>query len=69
MTPRPDMVAIRADATLDELRALFREQEYSRIPVYKENLDNILGIVFVKDLIRLTAAESGSSGCSRTSAG
>ena len=32
MTPRPDMVAIRADATLDELRALFREQEYSRIP-------------------------------------
>ena len=59
MTPRPDMVAIRADATLDELRALFREQEYSRIPVYKENLDNIVGIVFVKDLIRLTDAESG----------
>jgi CBS domain containing-hemolysin-like protein len=54
MTPRPDIVAIRADATLDELRALFREQEYSRIPVYKENLDNILGIVFVKDLIRLS---------------
>ncbi len=56
MTPRPDIVAIAADATLDELRALFREQEYSRIPVYKENLDNILGIVFVKDLIQLTGA-------------
>ena len=56
MTPRPDMVAIRADATLDELRALFREQEYSRIPVYTENLDNILGILFVKDLIQLTGA-------------
>jgi putative hemolysin len=54
MTPRPDIVAIQEDATLDELRALFREQEYSRIPVYKENLDNILGIVFVKDLIQLT---------------
>ena len=53
MTPRPDMVAIQADATLDELRALFREQEYSRIPVYKENLDNILGVIFVKDLIQL----------------
>ena len=53
MTPRPDMVAIHSDATLDELRALFREQEYSRIPVYTENLDNILGIVFVKDLIRI----------------
>jgi putative hemolysin len=56
MTPRPDIVAIAADATLHELRALFREQEYSRIPVYKENLDNILGIVFVKDLIQLTGA-------------
>jgi CBS domain containing-hemolysin-like protein len=53
MTPRPDIVAIREDATLDQLRALFREQEYSRIPVYRENLDNILGIVFVKDLIQL----------------
>jgi CBS domain containing-hemolysin-like protein len=53
MTPRPDIVAIRADATLDELRALFREQEYSRIPVYAENLDNIVGIVFVKDLIQV----------------
>ncbi len=60
MTPRPDIIAIRADATLDELRVLFREQEYSRIPVYKENFDNIVGMVFVKDLIRLTDAESGS---------
>jgi CBS domain containing-hemolysin-like protein len=60
MTPRPDMVAIRADATLDDLRALFREQEYSRIPVYNENLDNIAGMVFVKDLIRLTGAEVGT---------
>jgi CBS domain containing-hemolysin-like protein len=54
MTPRPDIVAIPVDATLDELRALFREQEYSRIPVFQENLDNILGIVVVKDLIQLT---------------
>ena len=53
MTPRPDMVAIVADATLAELRALFQEQEYSRIPVYRDNLDNILGIVYVKDLIQL----------------
>jgi CBS domain containing-hemolysin-like protein len=58
MTPRPDIVAIREDATLDQLRALFREQEYSRIPVYKENLDNILGVVFVKDLIRIADDQS-----------
>jgi len=53
MTPRPDIVAIPEDATLNELRGLFREQEYSRIPVYRENLDNIVGFVYVKDLIQL----------------
>jgi CBS domain containing-hemolysin-like protein len=46
-------VAIRAEATIDELRALVREQEYSRLPVFRENLDNILGLVVVKDLIQL----------------
>jgi CBS domain containing-hemolysin-like protein len=60
MTPRPDIVAIPSGATLDELRALFREQEYSRIPVYEENLDNILGVVFVKDLIMLSDEATGS---------
>jgi CBS domain containing-hemolysin-like protein len=53
MTPRPDMVAIPVDATIEELRVLFREQEYSRFPVYAENLDNIVGIIFVKDLLHL----------------
>jgi putative hemolysin len=57
MTPRPDIVAIRAEATLGELRTLLREQAYSRIPVFKESLDNVLGIVFVKDLIQFTGAE------------
>ncbi len=60
MTPRPDMVAISADATFDEVRAFFREQEYSRIPVYKENLDNIVGFVFIKDLLRLDPPPSGT---------
>jgi len=53
MTPRPDIVAIRDSATLGDLIALFREQEYSRFPVYKESLDNIAGFVFVKDLVAL----------------
>ena len=60
MTPRPDIVAILVDATLDELRALFREQEYSRIPVYQENLDNIRGIVVVKDVLALTGTEGSA---------
>ena len=53
MTPRPDIVAIHGDASVADLRALFREQEYSRFPVYKENLDNILGVIRVKDLLQL----------------
>jgi putative hemolysin len=57
MTPRPDIVAVSADATVADLRALFREQEYSRFPVYKDNLDNILGLVRVKDLLQIDAAE------------
>ena len=57
MTPRPDIVAIRAEATLVELRTFFRDQEYSRIPVYVDSLDNILGFVFIKDLMRLPETE------------
>jgi CBS domain containing-hemolysin-like protein len=58
MTPRPDIVAIRDTATIGELRALFREQEYSRFPVFKESLDNIAGFVFVKDLVLLDVADN-----------
>ena len=53
MTPRPDIIAIQADATLNDLRTLFREEQYSRIPVYRKDFDNIVGIVFVKDLVAL----------------
>jgi putative hemolysin len=53
MTPRPDIIAIPADASLDQFRALFREEQYSRIPVFRKDLDNIIGIVFVKDLVGL----------------
>jgi magnesium and cobalt exporter, CNNM family len=60
MTPRPDIVAIRASATIDDLRRLVREQEYSRLPVYTENLDNIAGLVVIKDLIQMTDASVGT---------
>jgi CBS domain containing-hemolysin-like protein len=53
MTPRPDIVAIGADATLPGLRTLLGEQGYSRVPVFKDSLDNILGFVFVKDVIQI----------------
>ena len=56
MTPRPDIVAVRADTTLDELRALFAEEQYSRLPVFEHSLDTVLGFVFVKDLVSLSDA-------------
>jgi putative hemolysin len=52
MTPRPDIVAIDVSATVDDLRRLFRDQQYSRVPVFDGTLDNILGVAFVKDLVR-----------------
>ncbi len=52
MTPRPDIVAIDVGASLDDLRQLFRDQQYSRVPVYDGTLDNIVGFAFVKDLVR-----------------
>ena len=56
MTPRPDIVAVNAEASVEELRTLFREQQYSRVPVFQDSLDNVLGFVFVKDLIQQQAA-------------
>lgn len=58
MTPRPDIVAVAADATVGELQSLFRDQQYSRVPVYQETLDNVVGLVFVKDLIHQASAAS-----------
>ena len=57
MTPRPDIVAVKSTATLDELRARFAEERYSRLPVYQDSLDTILGFVVVRDLVGLTDAE------------
>jgi len=56
MTPRLDIVAIPVTASLVDLRNLFREEQYSRIPVYRDSLDNVLGIVYVKDLVALPLA-------------
>jgi CBS domain containing-hemolysin-like protein len=51
MTPRPDIVAIGADRTLRELRDLMRETKYSRVVVFGENLDDVVGVVEVRDII------------------
>ncbi len=50
MTPRPDIVGIRADATLGDLRVQLREWEYSRLLVYRESLDDVVGFAHMKDV-------------------
>ncbi|HKC10734.1 MAG TPA: hemolysin family protein [Vicinamibacteria bacterium] len=51
MTPRPDMVAVAAGGTVADLRRVMRETKYSRILVYGENLDDIVGVAEVRDLM------------------
>jgi len=51
MTPRVNMVCLRKDATIDNLKDLIIREKYSRIPVYKDRLDNMEGIVMAKDIL------------------
>jgi CBS domain containing-hemolysin-like protein len=57
MTPRPRIVAIRQKASLEELRELVIHEQYSRIPVYEENIDQITGFVHVRDMFELSDEE------------
>ena len=50
MLPRPDMICAEEDSTLDQIREIVKKGGHSRIPIYKENIDNITGIIHVKDL-------------------
>jgi putative hemolysin len=53
MTPRPDIVAIAADATLEELHAKVVGTRFARIPVYEKSLDDIFGVAFAQDLLHI----------------
>jgi putative hemolysin len=57
MTPRPKMVAIDASRSLEDLRELVIHEQYSRIPVYEQSIDNIVGFVHVRDMFELDEAD------------
>jgi len=59
MTPRPDVVAIRAGATLEEFRDLVVETKFSRLPVFEKSLDDIVGIVMSRDMLEVPDSEAG----------
>jgi CBS domain containing-hemolysin-like protein len=52
MVPRIDVVAIEAEGTVSELIELVIHHGHSRIPVYEESMDNVVGVVYAKDLLR-----------------
>ncbi len=52
MVPRPDIVAIEADRRLRDVQALVLQHGFSRIPVYRGDLDDVVGIVFAKDVLK-----------------
>jgi len=57
LTPRVDMVCIEDHDSVDEaLSIMAGEEGYSRLPVYRDNLDNIVGMVYIKDLLRIKQA-------------
>jgi putative hemolysin len=51
MVPRIDMTAVPADATLDHIKAFVLDSGFSRVPVYQGNVDNVVGILYVKDVL------------------
>lgn len=60
MVPRIDMVFVNVEASYDELIEIFREEKYTRIPVYEETTDNVIGIINMKDFILLDDHENFS---------
>jgi putative hemolysin len=51
MTPRTDMIVANVTSTYEELITIFKQEQFSRIPIYQETIDNIIGVLYLKDLI------------------
>ena len=58
MTPRPAIVAVSADTTVEQLTHLLSEHPFSRVPVYRGDLDHIVGIVSARDLLQVADTEA-----------
>ncbi|MDF2840581.1 MAG: Hemolysins-related protein containing domain [Clostridia bacterium] len=53
MTPRNHIIAVSIEATVDEILEIIVEENFSRIPVYENSIDNVIGLLYVKDLFAL----------------
>lgn len=61
MTPRPEMVSVKQDATLKEFLAVYDEHSHTRFPVHNESSEDIIGILSSKDVLRAMARNGGLS--------
>ncbi|MBI1749090.1 MAG: HlyC/CorC family transporter [Acidobacteria bacterium] len=62
MTPRPDVVAIPAEASVEQLRRLLVETKFSRIPAYEGSLDQAIGVVYARDILGIPESEAARRG-------
>ncbi|MDX2042738.1 MAG: hemolysin family protein [Acidobacteriota bacterium] len=61
MTPRPKIVAVEANCNIEQVRNLMIESKYSRLPVYRDQIDNIEGVIYVRDLLKFWASGETNS--------
>lgn len=62
MVPRVDVVALEASASIDEALVAVQDSGFSRIPVYRETIDEVVGILYANDLLRCLRAGEGEAG-------
>ncbi|MEH7238360.1 hemolysin family protein [Bacillus sp. JJ1562] len=53
LTPRTDMVAVEVNASIEKIRDMFLAERYSRVPVYEDNIDNIIGVLSEREFLSL----------------
>jgi putative hemolysin len=58
MKPRPEMVAVAVDMTVERFIELLRTKPYSRVPVYRDSIHNIVGIVYAQDVLQVPDTEA-----------
>jgi putative hemolysin len=58
MTPRPDIVAIPANATVEQMKRLLVETRFSRVVVYQQTLDDVVGIAHVQDVLQIAESDA-----------
>lgn len=58
MTPRPDIFAVPAATTIQQFKEMLRTRPFSRVPVFEETIDNIIGIAFAHDVLQVSDADA-----------